>query len=167
MGAWPLERLQAFAAAADAWWQLESVRVVAQQHAYDCDRAREARRSWAGLSLLANRRMRAVGPRESARELTQEFMLRTWVIDHLGPADGNAEWSPEALGADTLAALSLSPADAAALAGKWRELPVERIRELRRHRSLTAHLERLVGHLRPGPTHDRLVVWIEARRLLP
>ncbi|MFI1467125.1 hypothetical protein [Streptomyces wuyuanensis] len=71
------------------------------------------------------------------------------------------------MGADTLAALAMSPSEAAALATDWRALPIEQIRELRRHKNLTAHLERLIGRLRPGPTRDRLLPWIEARRLLP
>lgn len=41
-------------------------------------------------------------------------------------------------------------ADAGALGSNWRELPIERIRELRRHKNLTAHLERLLSHLQSG-----------------
>ncbi|MEU2494081.1 hypothetical protein [Streptomyces sp. NPDC007883] len=167
LSAWPIERLQAFAADAQDRSQLESVRVVAQQHTYDSDQPREARRHWAELSLLASRSMRGAGAERSARELHQEFMLRTWVIEHLGPEDVNPDWIPETLGDDTLAALAFSPSDAAALASNWRELPIEQIRELRRHKNLTAHLERLIGHLQPGPTRDRLLPWIETRQLLP
>lgn len=147
--------------------QLESVRTVAQQHAYDTGRPRAERRHWAELALLANSRMRGTGRAGSARELQQDFMLRTWVIDHLGPTDEASDWNPEALGADTLAALTFSPSEAAALAGDWRGLPFEQIRALRRHKNLTAHVERLTGYLRPGPTRDRLLPWIEARRVLP
>ncbi|MFE2103951.1 MULTISPECIES: hypothetical protein [unclassified Streptomyces] len=167
LSTWPIERLQAFTADAHEWSQLESVRVVAQQHAYDSNQSCDAGRRWAELSLLVNRRMRGTGGEESARELQQDFMLRTWVIDHLGTADENSDWSPEALGADTLAALAFSPSEAAALAGNWRELPLEQIHELRRHKNLTAHLERLIGYLQPGPTRDRLLPWIETRQLLP
>ncbi|MFM9442493.1 hypothetical protein [Streptomyces acidiscabies] len=167
LSTWPIERLQAFTADARNWSQLESVRVVAQQHAYDPSQPREVRRHWAELSLLANRRMLGGGAEGSARELQQDFMLRTWVIEHLGPEDEKFDWSPEALGADTLAALALSPSEAATLATNWRELAIEQIRELRRHKNLTAHLEWLIGHLLPGPTRDRLVPWIETRQLLP
>ncbi|WP_121179373.1 hypothetical protein [Streptomyces sp. 1114.5] len=164
---WPIERLQAFTADAHDRSQLESVRVVAQQHAYDSNQPRDARRHWAELSLLANRRMRGDDVEGSARALQQDFMLRTWVIVHLGPEDENSDWSPEALGADTLAALAYSPSEAAVLARDWRELPIEQIRALRRHKNLTAHLEWLIGHLQPGPTRDRLRSWMETRRLLP
>lgn len=164
---WPIERLQALTADAHEWSQLESVRVVAQQQAYDSSQPREMRRHWAELSLLANRRMLGEGAEGSARELQQDFTLRTWVIEHLGPEDENSDWSPEALGVDTLAALAMSPSEAATLATKWRELPIEQIRELRRHKNLTAHLEWLIGHLQPGPTRDLLLPWIETRQLLP
>ncbi|MFJ4843212.1 hypothetical protein [Streptomyces sp. NPDC088746] len=167
LSTWPIERLQALTSDAHDWSQLESVRVVAQQHAYDSSQPREMRRHWAELSLLANRRMLGDGAEGSARELQQDFMLRTWVIEHLGPEDENSDWSPEALGVDTLAALAMSPSEAATLATKWRELPIQQIRELRRHKNLTAHLEWLIGHLQPGPTRDPLLPWIETRQLLP
>ncbi|MGM9380715.1 hypothetical protein [Streptomyces antibioticus] len=167
LSTWPFEHLQALIADTHDWPQLESVRVVAQQRAYDTDRSRDARRHWAELSLLANRRMLDSGVEGSVRELQQEFALRTWVIEHLGPDDDNSAWNPDALGADTLAMLKLSPSDAAASAGNWSELPIEQIRELRRYKNLTAHLERLIGHLRPGPTRDLLLLWIETRELLP
>ncbi|MGW4489873.1 hypothetical protein ACWEOE_39345 [Amycolatopsis sp. NPDC004368] len=167
MSAWPIERLRTFTANTHDWWQLESVRLLAQQHAYDSDQPREVRRHWAELSLMANRCMRGSGAQGSARELQQDFMLRMWVIEYLGPQDGNANWPPEALGADTLAALVMSPSEAATLASNWRELSAEQVRELRRHKSVTAHLERLIGHLQPGPTRDRLLPWIETRQLLP
>lgn len=167
LSTWPIEHLQAFAADAHDWSQLESVRVVAQQNAYDSSKPREVRRHWAELSLLANRRMLGDGAEGSARILEQEFMLRTWVIEHLGPEDENSNWSPEELGADALAALAMSPSDAATLATNWRELPIEQIRELRRHKNLTGHLKWLISHLRAGPTRDRLLPWIEERQLLP
>ncbi len=89
------------------------------------------------------------------------------MIEHLGPEVGNPDWSPEALWADTLAALVFSPSEAAATARNWRELPLEQIRELRRHKNLTAHLDVLIGHLKPGPERDRLNPWLEVRGLLP
>ncbi|MFE1437403.1 hypothetical protein [Streptomyces sp. NPDC058739] len=167
LSTWPIERLQAFAADLHDYGQLESVRVIAQGHAYRADRPSHARRLWAELSLLANRRLRELGAGGSAREDRQDVALRMWVIDRLGPQDENPDWSPEALGADTLAALTLSPSDAVARAHNWRGLPLAEIRELRRHKNLTAHLERLIGHLRPGPTRDLLLPWIEHRRVLP
>ncbi|MGV9268273.1 hypothetical protein ACWDRR_26820 [Kitasatospora sp. NPDC003701] len=167
LSAWPVERLQEFVPAAHDSRRLEAARVVAQQHAYDSGLPPEVRRRWAGLSLLANRRMRGDHPDDSTRGATQDFMLRTWVVHHLGPDHRDPRWTPETLAADTLATLTLSPSDAGALADNWRGLPAAQIRELRRHRSRTAHLDDLVGHLRPGPLRDRLLRWCETRRLLP
>jgi hypothetical protein len=103
----------------------------------------------------------------STRVARLNFTLRTWVIDRLGPDDTDPDWSPQALASDTLDALTFTPTQAAGLAEGWRDLPIERIRELRRHKNLTAHLERLVGYLAPGPVRDRLATWTATRRLLP
>lgn len=166
LSTWPIERLQAFTTDAGCQ-QLEAVRVVAQEHAYGSDRPREVRRQWAKLSLLANRRMHGDGPGDRARAVQQDFMLRMWVIDHLGSDDKDPDWSPEKLAADTLDALALTPPHARALTSSRHELPIEQIRELRRHKNLTAHLERLINHLHPGSTRDQLLLWAETRRLLP
>ncbi|MFG1805437.1 hypothetical protein [Streptomyces sp. NPDC049040] len=93
-------------------------------------------------------------------------MLRTWVIEHLGP-DAEPAWNPGVLATDTLAALTLDPAEAETLASDWRSLPIEQIGCLRRHKNLTAHLDRLIGYLRPGTTADLIATWIEVRKLLP
>jgi hypothetical protein len=148
---------------------LEVARVVAQGHAYNTGHRREVRRQWAKLSLLANRRMldSAEGFSARARVAQQDFMLRTWVINQLGPDRTDHDWSPEGLAADTLDTLVCTPTQAAALAEGWRGLPVERIRELRWHKNLTAHLESLIGHLAPGPVRERLAVWNATRLLLP
>ncbi|MCX5414281.1 hypothetical protein [Streptomyces sp. NBC_00059] len=94
-------------------------------------------------------------------------MLRMWVIDRLGPDDKDPDWSPEKLASDTLDALALTPPQATALAGHWRDLPIEQVRELRQCKNLTAHLDRLTDRLRPGQTRDQLLLWTETRRLLP
>jgi hypothetical protein len=90
-----------------------------------------------------------------------------WVIDRLGSDGTDPDWSPEALASDTLHALTFTPGQAADLAEGWRDLPIEQIRELRRHKNLTAHLESLVGYLAPGPDRERLVAWTTTRHLLP
>ncbi|MET7451505.1 hypothetical protein ABZT03_06330 [Streptomyces sp. NPDC005574] len=163
---WPVERLRSLTADA-ADWRLEVVRVIAQAHAYRAGQPLDERRQWAELSLLANQRMRVDGPAEQARVKAQEFALRTWVIDRLGRDDENPYWHPESLASDTLDALTLTPSQATALAGHWRDLPIEQIRALRRHKNLTAHLETLLAHLRSGPVQDQLLIWTRTRRLLP
>ncbi|CAL9639223.1 hypothetical protein SUDANB96_06325 [Streptomyces sp. enrichment culture] len=164
--AWTPDEMRAFIQGTQGR-RLEAARVVAQGRAYDCARSPESRRQWAKLSLLANRRMPGAAEGEGARVARQDFALRTWVIEHLGPDDSDPDWSPVSLASDTLAALTLTPAEAAALAGGWRDLPIERIRELRWHKNLTAHLETLLGHVPRGPVHDTLATWTTVRRLLP
>ncbi|MEU3509292.1 hypothetical protein ABZ733_15590 [Streptomyces longwoodensis] len=146
---------------------LETARVAAQGHAYARDRPREDRLRWAALSLLANRGLRDGTGTRRVRVAHQEFMLRMWMIEQLGPDDTDPDRSPEALAADTLDALTLTPARAAALADGWRDLPVGDILVLRWHKNLTAHLTWLVGHLAPGPVREALVTWGGIRPLLP
>ncbi|WP_435060259.1 hypothetical protein [Streptomyces sp. bgisy060] len=166
MNEWAIDQLQVFLHDARGQ-QLETARVAAQGHAYDSSHPPEARRQWAKLSLLANRRMRDNAKGPSAREAQQDFMLRMWAINHLGPDRTDHEWSPEALAFDTLDALTFTPGQAAHLAEGWRALPIERIRELRWHKNLTSHLESLVGYLAPGPVREQLANWNAARLLLP
>ncbi len=163
---WTIERLQLFAEDAQGQ-ELEAVRVVAQSHAYRADEPHEARQQWAKLSLQANQRLHGDGPWDRARAAQQNFMLRMWMIEQLGPDDEDHDWSPETLAADTIAALALTPAEARALADHWRGLAVEQIGELRRHKNLTAHLDRLVNHLQPSPVRDQLLAWTVTRQHLP
>lgn len=97
---------------------------------------------------------------------SQEFALRTWVIEHLG-AGTDPDWNPEALANDTLAALSLEPRRAESVAAGWQDLPFKRIGELRRHKNLTAHIDRLMPSIPPGPIKDRLASWASVRQYLP
>ncbi|WP_327129914.1 hypothetical protein [Streptomyces sp. NBC_01727] len=63
--------------------------------------------------------------------------------------------------------MDLTPPQASALAGRWRDLAIEQIRDLRRHKKLTAHLDRLGNDIEPSPTRDQLLIWTELRFLLP
>ncbi|MDG4857475.1 hypothetical protein P8605_04765 [Streptomyces sp. T-3] len=166
LSTWTLDQLQAFIHDARGQ-QLETARVAAQGQAYNSSHPQEARRQWAKLSLLANQRMLDNAEEPSARLAQQDFMLRMWVIDRLGPDDTDPDWSPEALASDTLDALTFTLTQAAGLAEGWRDLPIEQIRELRWHKNLTAHLDSLVGHLEPGPVRERIVAWTATRQHLP
>ncbi|MGW7267759.1 hypothetical protein [Streptomyces sp. NPDC054842] len=161
---WTVERLEVFTARTRGP-HLEAVRVLAQAYAYRDDEPRETRLRWARLALLANERLDGDGPWDKARAAQQDFMLRMYIIDEVGPGEG--AWSPEELAADTDSALPSSPVEARALAAHWRDLPIERIGELRRLKNLTSHLGRLLPHLHPGPVRDRLSAWAETRRHLP
>jgi hypothetical protein len=88
------------------------------------------------------------------------------VIGSFG-TDGERDWNPEALAIDTLAALRLAPYRAESLAARWRDLPVEQIAEPRRHKNMTAHLDRLMPVLLPGPVEERIERWASVRRFLP
>lgn len=166
MGTWTLDQLQTFIH--DTRGRiLETARVAAQGHAYNSGHPQESRRQWAKLSLLANRRMLDGAEGTSARVAQQDFMLRMWVIDRLGPDRTDHDWSPEALASDTLDALTFTPTQAAGLAEGWRDLPIERIRELRWHKNLTAHLDCLIEYLAPGPVREQLATWYATRSLLP
>ncbi|MDX3031366.1 hypothetical protein QBB33_28465 [Streptomyces scabiei] len=166
LGTWSIERLRSFTERVQDG-QLEAVRVVAQQHAYSAVGSPEACREWARLSLRANQRMSGDRSWDRARKAHQNFMLRMWVIERLGPDPGDRLWDPEALAADTVSALDLTPVAARALAEHWPDLAIERIGELRRHKNLTAHAGELVGRLRPGPVRDLLLTWSETRPHLP
>ncbi|MFE3774595.1 hypothetical protein [Streptomyces sp. NPDC059122] len=166
LSTWTLDQLQTFIHDARGQ-QLGTARVAAQGQAHNSSHRREARRQWAKLSLLGNGRMLDNAEGRSARVAQQDFMLRMWVIDRLGPDNTDPDWSPEALASDTLNTLTFTPAQAAGLAEHWRDLPIEQIRELRWHKNLTAHLESLAGYLAPGPVRERLVTWAATRALLP
>ncbi|MEU3552160.1 hypothetical protein [Streptomyces longwoodensis] len=101
---WTLEQMQSFIASTSGKL-LETACVLAQGHAYACDRPGEDRRRWAKLSLLGNRGLLDGTETSRVRVAQQEFMLRMWVIEQLGPDDTDPDWNPEALAVDTLAAL--------------------------------------------------------------
>ncbi|MFD9223665.1 hypothetical protein ACFWDI_27530 [Streptomyces sp. NPDC060064] len=165
LSTWTIEHLEAFAAGQRVQG-LERVRIIAQSRAYRAHQPRLVRLRWARLYLRANERLPGDGPWDQARRARQEFALRTWIIEHLGP-DTEPAWDPEALVADTLAALTLDPGQVRTISAGWRDLPIEQIGELRRHKNLTAHLDRLVDFLPPGPTKERLFAWIAVREHLP
>jgi len=165
---WSVERLEArVAELAPGSRELETIRESAEFDAYQSDKDRPARLRWAKLSLAANRKLQCDSSRDRAGMLTVDFMLRTWIIERVGPDDADPDWNPEALAADTLAALTLDPGQADAASTSWQTLPIEQIRELRRHKNLTRHLDRLIGYLPPGPGRAQLSAWCEVRGRLP
>ncbi|MBM9509308.1 hypothetical protein [Actinacidiphila acididurans] len=169
-GAWSIESLETRVAGLQWGHELERIRTVAQSYIHRSDQPRDVRLRWAKLSLAANRRYHGDGAWEQARTRSQEFALRTWVIACLASDTDLAsdpDWNPEALATDTLAALSLEPGRAESAATGWRDLPIEQIGELRRHKNLTAHIDLLMPSLPPGPVKDRLAAWVSVRRHLP
>ncbi|MFD7826381.1 hypothetical protein [Kitasatospora sp. NPDC059803] len=149
--------------------ELEGIREISALRAYRSEDGLgpAERKRWAKLSLRVNARLHGDAPWEQARMAQNDFMLRAWIIDHLGPDAQDPNWDPDALAADTLAELALNPAKAGALGARWRALPAEQIGELRRLKNLTGHLDLIIGHLRPGRSHDQLQEWLAVRPLLP
>jgi hypothetical protein len=139
--------------------------MVTQAHARRSAEPKQVRLRWAKLSLNANARLHGGNPWSRAQMLHQNFRLRTWIIQHLGP-DTDPDWDPDTLAADTLAALTLNPSQVTISAGR-QDLPIEQIDELHQHRTLTAHLATLVSYLQPGPPRAQVAAWIQAREHLP
>ncbi|MBO0657227.1 hypothetical protein J1792_32295 [Streptomyces triculaminicus] len=129
LSTWPMERLWAFALEAQGQ-ELEAARVIAQAHADRCEEPQETRRQWAKLSLQVNQLLPSDTQWDRARLAQQNFILRMWVIDQLGPDDEDPDWNPERLAADTAAVFTLAPSDTRALAGHWRSLAIDQIGEL-------------------------------------
>jgi hypothetical protein len=168
LSTWTIERVRSLAEDSDhKGRELEAIREVAAAHVYRSGELLQDRLQWAKLSLQVNHRMHGSSPWERARMACNNFMLRTWVIDQCGPDTYDADWNPESLAADTLAELTLGPAEARDLATHRRGLPAEQIGELRRNKNMTAHLHRLINHIQPGPIRYQLLHWVEARQLLP
>jgi hypothetical protein len=181
LSTWPIDRLEAFTAepapfaaakpgphAADRrGLDLETVRELAGTNAYwPPDQPRTVRLRWARLSLQANRQLPGVTRSDQVRKLNHDLQLRTWIVEHFGPFP-DPDLQPEAVAADTLAALTLTPDEARAAAADWRDLPTPQILELRHHKNLTEHLGRLIPHLPPDHDVELLHRWITVRTHLP
>ena len=152
--------------------QREAVRFLAGNRARRPTEPVPVRRRWAALALLASRLDPDTSRHGRVRAAAHEFGLRMWGIEHLAPGRDDPDrddpaWNPSALASDTLGALHLTPARAAALAAVRFDLPVEQLLELRHHKMLTEHVDGLLAHLPPGPTRDRLLPWTRVRLLLP
>ncbi|WP_412742819.1 hypothetical protein [Krasilnikovia sp. MM14-A1004] len=96
-----------------------------------------------------------------------EFNLRSLLIRQLGSVPDDENWDPGALGRDVLAALTLTPAQAAEMAQRWRTLPIEQIRLLRRHKILLTPLAQLADQLPAGPDAERIRTWLSVQPTLP
>jgi hypothetical protein len=84
-----------------------------------------------------------------------------WIIEnletHMAELLGGEQTVPRrrSLANGTLAALYLEPGRAEPMAAGWRDLPIEQIGELRGHKDLAAHIQRLMPSLPPGPINDQ------------
>ncbi|MFC8823750.1 hypothetical protein ACFT9I_00115 [Streptomyces sp. NPDC057137] len=147
--------------------EMEHLHEVALSRAQDGRLPAESRKQWAKLSLRINTRMHGDGPWDRARMTAHNGRLRTMVIEELGPDPDDADWDPAAVVSDIVSAATLTPPQARDLSVRWQERPIEQIGLLRRAKNVTAPLERLQHHLRPGPLHDLALEWLSVRKHLP
>lgn len=166
LSSWSAEALEAHLAGLQQGHELEQIRRVAQSHVYAPAEPRAARVHRAKPSLAASRRFHSDDLRDQAGLHCQESTLHTWVIEHLGP-DDDPDRNPAALARDTLAALSPGPHQAESDAEDRRDLPIEQIRALRRHKNLTAHIDLPMPNLQSGPLKNQLKAWASVRRHPP
>ncbi|MFH7597692.1 hypothetical protein WDV06_21680 [Streptomyces racemochromogenes] len=105
---------------------------------------------------------------EGASELVRGIELafvRAYLLREFGPGRGG---DPAALGREALALIDLTPAEAAAWARVWRELPRERIVHLRLIRNLLRWAGAARPYLAPGdPLAVALETWSQVGRRLP
>jgi hypothetical protein len=165
---WTIEQVQNLAAQPGQHGQeLERIRCISVAHAQRDRLDPDSRKKWAKLSLQVNARMHGDGPWEQMRMLTQNFRLRTLIIDRLGPDPQDPDWDPELVAAEIFAALTLTPDQARERSDHWQTRPLDQINELRRIKNTTAPLQQLLRHLQPGPPHDQAREWLAIRELLP
>lgn len=167
LSTWTIDRLEQYVANLDDRRELDRVLQAARTHACQSGESDAGvRRRWAKSALAAIARLPGDNPTHRVRRQQENFLLRMWIIEKLGP-DGDPDWDPATLATDTLATLTLDADQATATAAGWRDLPDEQRGELHRHNNLTPHVHRLVRHLPSGPAKDRLIGWIGFDRKLP
>ncbi|MFF2641766.1 hypothetical protein ACFVUB_18175 [Streptomyces niveus] len=147
--------------------EMEHIREIALSRAKDARLPAESRKQWAKLSLHVNTRMHGDSPWDRARMAANNGRLRTLVIEELGPDPNDSDWDPAAVVSDLVSAAALTPQQAFELSVRWQDRPIEQIGLLRRIKNVTAPLEQLQHHLRPGPLHDLALEWLSVRKHLP
>jgi hypothetical protein len=166
LSTWTVNRLEQYVATLADSPELDRARQAARSHACQLGESEAGVRRRAKLALAAIARLRGDDPTYRARRAQENFLVRMWIIEKLGP-NGDPDWDPVALATDTLATLTLDADQATAMAINWRDLPHEQRGELHRHHNLTLHVHRLVRHLPGGPAKDRLIAWAGFGRQLP
>lgn len=153
-----IDRLERYLATLVDGRELDRARQAVHLRACRPGESGEVSRRWAKLAAAADVRLPGDNPWDVDRRAQLSFSLRLWIIEQLGP-DGDPDWEPEALAADTLAVLTLDADQAVAMAANRRDLRREQIHDLHRHRDLTGHVDRLVAHLPAGPARQSLLGW--------
>jgi hypothetical protein len=168
ISAWTIEQVQASADRTDQRGQeLEILRAVTVFHAQDDRLEPEDRKRWAKLSLQINARMHGDGPWEQTRMVTQNFRLRTLIIDRLGPDPQDPDWNPDLVASEILAAITLTSAQVRELSERWKTRSMDQIGELRRLKSTVAPLQQLLRHIQSRQLYDQAQEWLAVRELRP
>jgi hypothetical protein len=127
------------------------------------ERWRAIGQAWASLLAAAER---SVG--EQGNEwLLRDLWLRSWLLDHVGPRAGVALLDPGPVLERALAAMPMSPREAAGAAPRWRELDRDQIMALRMIRRLLAPVRSLAPLLEDHPRWSEFEEWEELAGELP
>ncbi|WP_330297505.1 hypothetical protein [Streptomyces sp. NBC_00503] len=120
---------------------------------------------WGRLAVAAAYRCAvAEGASDLVRGIELAF-VRGYLIGEFGPGPGG---DPAALCREVLALIDLTPAEAAAQARCWRDLPRARILHLRQIKNLLRWTDDARPHLADGgPLAEELDAWSQVRTRLP
>ncbi|MFF7299492.1 hypothetical protein [Streptomyces sp. NPDC008265] len=145
--------------------QPRTLRVLAGVRMRD-DRLPDAvRLRWGRVALAATHRCARAEALSDLVRAPELACVQVYLIEQFGPGPGG---DPAELCGALLALIDLSPEQAAAQGGAWRDLPHHRIRHLRRIKGLIPWLAALRPHLAAGsPQATRVDAWTRVRNLLP
>lgn len=115
----------------------------------------EVGRAWSALLAGAER---ATGP-QGNEWLLRDLWLRSWLLDHVGPRPGVALLDPAPVLERALAAMPMSPREAADAASRRRELDRGQILALRMIRRLLAPVRSLAPLLGHHPRRGEFEEW--------
>ncbi|MGW2823972.1 hypothetical protein ACWC24_23705 [Streptomyces sp. NPDC001443] len=124
---------------------------------------RAVEHAWTALLAGAER---STGP-QRGEWLLRDLYLRSWLLEHVGPRAGVALLDPEPVLERALAAMPMSPAEAARWAPHWRELDREQILALRMIRRLLAAVRSLAPLLAGHPRWGEVQEWERSADDLP
>ncbi|MDH6567710.1 hypothetical protein M2160_002731 [Streptomyces sp. SAI-117] len=127
------------------------------------DQWRAVGQAWSVLLAGAER---ATGP-QRGEWLLRDLHLRSWLLQHVGPREEVALLEPAAVLERALAAMPMSPSEAARAAPHWREQDREQIMALRMIRRLLAPVRPLDGLLADHPRWGEVQEWERVARELP
>ncbi|MFF1491662.1 hypothetical protein [Streptomyces sp. NPDC058304] len=125
----------------------------------------ETRLRWGRVALAATHRKAEWAGSHELDRAVEVAAVRGYLIQQFGPGRGG---DPGSLCRDALAVIDLTPAEAAAEARTWRDLPRPRIRHLRRIKLLLPWMALARPHLPDGdPLAEAVDAWSEVQPLLP